>query len=396
MRRGPALLASVLAHGAALALVVRGLASREARPAAAPEDAAPPAERAVVEPSTFDVVLLPEDRGAPAVGAPGAPRASGAGRSAIATSPRGAPAEALGPGPGAGGEHTGSAGGSGALSMRGRRHDLSLPTAAIERVLRDTRPPPPAVVPSGRLAPAGGGAHAIDDEVVSVRVRPDGTVVMTDKPDFTAKLALPLLSFEEMRRFLGALLTEWYRDPYAMVRAAERDDELSPRAEMACDLRGDPICDSPAAASGGGGGLPLFHGKADLTAYLMRKTGVGDAYRSRKLKLLDDTRDERVEIGAAHRTEQRARAAELVHRNLEALWRTTPDPAARRAALFTLWDECDEGEGEAGRAGDAARAMVIGWIRTRLPEGSPGAFTADEIARLDAGRTSRRRFAPYR
>jgi hypothetical protein len=279
--------------------------------------------------------------------------------------------------------------------MRGRRHDLSLPADAIERVLRDTRPPPPAVVPSGRLAPAGGGAHAIDDEVASIRVRPDGTVVMKDKPDFTAELALPLTSFDEMRRLLGALLTEWYRDPYAWQHAVARD-ELSPRAAMPCDLRGDPICEPPPGAGGGGVMLPLIQGKADLTAYLMRKLGAGDAYRSRKLKLLDDTRDERVEIGAAHRAEQRARAAELVRRNLEALWRATSDPAARRAALFALWDECDEGEGEAGRAGDAARAMVIGWIRSRLPEGGPGAFTAEEIARLDAGRTSRRRFAPYR
>jgi hypothetical protein len=127
----------------------------------------------------------------------------------------------------------------------------------------------------------------------------------------------------------------------------------------------------------------------------MRKLGGGDPYSSRKRKLLDDTRDERAEIGAAHRTAQLARSGELVQRNLDALWRTTADPAARRAALFALWDECAEGEGPAGQAGELARAMVIGWIRGRLPDGGPGAFTAGELARLDAARTSHRHFAPY-
>jgi hypothetical protein len=38
---------------------------------------------------------------------------------------------------------------------------------------------------------------------------------------------------------------------------------------------------------------------------------------------------------------------------------------------------------------------VIGFIRGKLPAGSPGAFTVDEIAKLDAARTSRQHFAPY-
>jgi hypothetical protein len=84
-----------------------------------------------------------------------------------------------------------------------------------------------------------------------------------------------------------------------------------------------------------------------------------------------------------------------VQRNLETLWRTTTDPAQRRLALFALWDECDEGESSRGEAGERARTMVIGWIRAKLPEGSPDAFTADEIAKLDAARSSRQHFVPY-
>jgi len=285
---------------------------------------------------------------------------------------------------------------SGALSMRGRRHDLSIPSSVLERMARESRPLAPEVPPSGLLAPSGRGTHAIDDEVVSIRVRPDGTVSMKAKPDFTIELALPVTSFEEMRQLLGAILTEWYRDPYAIVRANARDKQLGriEPVDMPCELKGDPICDSPAPA--GGGGLPLFVGKMDITSYLMRKTGVGDAYSSRKLKLLDDTRAERIQLGDAHRAEQLARSAELMRRNLDALARAALAPAARRAALFALWDECSEGEDTAGRAGERARAMVIGWIRKHLPEGGPDAFAPDEITRLDAGRTSHQHFAPYR
>jgi hypothetical protein len=163
---------------------------------------------------------------------------------------------------------------------------------------------------------------------------------------------------------------------------------------MSCELKSDPLCDSPAAGDGGAA-VPLFAGKLDITSYLMRKAGVGDAYASRKLKLLDATRAERIQLGAAHRAEQLARSAELVRRNLDALERAALSPAARRAALFALWDECIEGEDAAGRAGDRARAMVIGWIRQHLPEGGPDAFPPDEIARLDAQRTSTQHFTPY-
>jgi hypothetical protein len=38
---------------------------------------------------------------------------------------------------------------------------------------------------------------------------------------------------------------------------------------------------------------------------------------------------------------------------------------------------------------------VIGWIRAKLPAGSPEAFTAVEVARLDAARSSRQHFQPY-
>src|SRR5437588_671770 len=83
------------------------------------------------------------------------------------------------------------------------------------------------------------------------------------------------------------------------------------------------------------------------------------------------------------RTGQLAASAELMRRNLEALWKATANPDERHAVLFELWDECAEGEGPIGDAGQRARAEVIGWIRAKLPQDHPGAFTAAELQALD-------------
>ena len=41
------------------------------------------------------------------------------------------------------------------------------------------------------------------------------------------------------------------------------------------------------------------------------------------------------------------------------------------------------------------RVMVIGWIGARLPRGGEGAFTDDDITRVDGKRASHQHFAPY-
>ena len=66
-----------------------------------------------------------------------------------------------------------------------------------------------------------------------------------------------------------------------------------------------------------------------------------------------------------------------VQRTLEELWAREHDPAARKQALFELWSDCADDD-----AGQRARAMVIGWIRANLPEGSAGAYTPDDLDRL--------------
>ena len=124
-----------------------------------------------------------------------------------------------------------------------------------------------------------------------------------------------------------------------------------------------------------------------------------DPYASEKLAMLDRTRDQRVEIGKVYRREQLSHSAELMQANLARLWATTQDVAARKETVFALWDECAEPTGKEGdhegEAGTKARIIVVAFIRTHAPAGSAAAFTPDEIARLDAHRSSRQHFAPY-
>lgn len=139
----------------------------------------------------------------------------------------------------------------------------------------------------------------------------------------------------------------------------------------------------------------LLGGSFDATDAIMRSQGV-DPYASYKLKVLDETREERVAIGKRYRTQQLARSRQLVQKHLVALWSSAPDLAARKQALFELWDDCAEtGSDELVAAGSAARAHVVGFIRSKLPAGGADAFTREELVRFNGRRKSRAAFAPY-
>lgn len=131
----------------------------------------------------------------------------------------------------------------------------------------------------------------------------------------------------------------------------------------------------------------------DVTDALMRSQGM-DPYASAKLALLDDTRDVRVAMGREYRSYQLAHADELMRANIDAVYATVPDPAQRKQALFALWDECAEsGDPALVAAGAAARAVVEHHIRQELTGAE--AYTAHELAALNARRTSATAFAPY-
>ncbi len=229
--------------------------------------------------------------------------------------------------------------------------------------------------------------------------RHDGNAHFHDKPSVDVHLFPTLPSTGEIRKDIGKGLESWEKDPYKDQRNGPVQDlpEHQRAVEGACDHYGSECgappngpSDTPAPAA-----IPIIGGRFEITDYLMKKFGVGDPYAARKKELLDATFDERAQKGAAHRAEQLDRSGVIMRENLEALWRASADAGERKEALFEMWDECAEGDDAAGIAGERARKVVVGWIRAKLPAGSAGAFTAADLAQLDARKSSKQPFAPY-
>ena len=245
---------------------------------------------------------------------------------------------------------------------------------------------PEADQATGILHNSGGGTRRSDQGVFVAKVNPDGTVKITDSANLNVHLALPSPAD------LGRGLARWFEtdrgtygeplDP-AKLAPLSKDFHVTPGASTDAGDRAPTVL------------IPVIGGGFDVNDWLMRNH-VGDPYASRKLALLDATRDERAQIGGRHLAAQLRRAAEIMQRNLDALWQATRDPRARKQALFELWDECVElGDPQLVEAGQAARRLVIGFIRARLPAGSAGAYTAAELAALARTKQSTAAFRPY-
>lgn len=228
------------------------------------------------------------------------------------------------------------------LDMRAgsSRVDLTLPAFRddLDRAPAGTAPQE-GVASSGQLDSAAGGRKKSDQNVFVAKVERDGTVKMTDKANLSVERS-------------------W----------------------------------NPAK---------LLSGRFDVTDYLMRKTK-NDPYASRKLKFLDETRDERVELGKQWRKEQLQQTAMIMKRNLAYAWNASADTAARKRALFELWDEIAEPKATADEADEvfveasrAARKAVVGFIRAHLPAGSADAYSEAELVALNAKKQSAATFAPY-
>lgn len=225
---------------------------------------------------------------------------------------------------------------------RGSKADLwSLPGSRddLDNVPAGTNAQRGGVATTGQLEDAAGGRKKSDQNVFVAKVDRDGSVKITDKANLDAELSY-----------------------------------------------------NPAK---------LLSGRFDVTDYLMRKTK-NDPYASRKLKFLDETRDERVEMGKQWRAQQLAQTTQIIRKNLAIAWASSADYAAKKQALFELWDEivepksrddlADEVLVEASRA---ARKAVVGYIRAHLPAGSEHAYTDSELVAFNAKKQSSSKFAPY-
>ena len=240
-------------------------------------------------------------------------------------------------------------------------------------------------IDSGKLRPDGGGTYRSDEGPFTAKVDRDGSVRLKDKKNFHIRFALP------GPKTFGRMVADWYTDPNKPVGtlAPEKITRAPVLSNEEATGHRDPKPDHGDVST-----IAILSGGFDITDALMRRHGQ-DPYASRKLAYLDSTRDHRVQIGQRHRQQQLEQAAVIMKANLDRVW-SLPTPAARREALFELWDECAEtGPEQLVTAGREARKLVVGVIRSRLPVGSADAFTAAEIAALNRTKQSKAMFAPY-
>jgi hypothetical protein len=130
-------------------------------------------------------------------------------------------------------------------------------------------------------------------------------------------------------------------------------------------------------------------GTFDLTDELMRAAGQ-TTYRYEKAKFLSATFEFRVKLAAEqHRKLLREAIAGLPER-LDALWGDAAyTPREKRRILCMLWAELEVVDPDHRLAADA----IVGWVRRRLPAGTPLAYSAAEQARCTA--EANRPFAIY-
>jgi len=278
--------------------------------------------------------------------------------------------------------------------MAMRRGDVPRPTLPsgrwddLDHVPRGTTPEKDLT--TGILHPSGGGTYQSDQGVFVGKVNPDGSVKLSDRPNLNVHLALPSL------KGLGQGLASWYesdKGPYGAEGATAMAKQIQVSPGSTADPK-DPVTnrnnDRATTVI-----IPGLAGGFDITDWLMRSNGQ-DPYSRKKLAFLDATRDERVQLGNRHRATQLALTPQIVQRNLDALWAGTQDVQARKRALFALGDECTEtGDPAVVTAGEAARRLVIGFIRANLPAGSPDAYTPAELAELTRTKQSKAAFRPY-
>jgi hypothetical protein len=239
------------------------------------------------------------------------------------------------------------------MTMRGGDRPRLAPSQDfVERFLENSKPVPPAPnIPGERLR----------DEIAELRKRVRSGSPGGDLSELVARNAE--LAAEELK---------------PSGRGTYRTEKRTFTAKVDAD---------------GGVKLEDRREQLDTQDMMMKRRGI-DPYGRNKLAFLDRTRDQRVAVGERTRRARLEHAAELMKNNVDRLWATTADLAARKAALFELWDDCAETGSEAiVGAGAAARLFVLGVIRARLQ--GRAAYTAEELARLNAARRSKAVFAPY-
>ncbi|HZS40132.1 MAG TPA: hypothetical protein VFF06_25050 [Polyangia bacterium] len=129
-------------------------------------------------------------------------------------------------------------------------------------------------------------------------------------------------------------------------------------------------------------------------ADLVMKSKKEDPYRHEKKKFLAATAELREKMAKQARAEEMASSLSQLPTHLLAIWADRGRSAhERRELLFRIWREAATTEDDRSAGGAEARKIIEGFIRDRLPQGSPDGYTDDELEGYN--RTGHVRFDPY-
>ncbi len=143
--------------------------------------------------------------------------------------------------------------------------------------------------------------------------------------------------------------------------------------------------------------LPMVSFRFDVTDAVMKSFG-DVLYPYRKFKLMDGSRDARIEMAARYQQETLQDALLHYKKHLSSIWRNPKySLPQRKKILFSLWDECAEkGPESLVRTARSIRATTLRFIRKNIPEVSDLQYSSEELQVLNKQRQSKARFAPYR
>ncbi len=273
-----------------------------------------------------------------------------------------------------------------------------------------TATPTPRALP---LAPAQPGVEARADRVYRLRrsgarlvyedrrfratVEPDGAVSFHDKGGVGwALLPLPVPQAlpEGTPTLVGSLrdATSRERRTERRLAAAGIPPTGAPPAPGGTGARPPPveICDARSACAVESSALVVTTlGTFDLTDELVRGLKAEDPYRYEKARFLAATLELRARLARSHLRQASSRALADLPERLEQTWTDARfAPAERRRLIYDLWAEAsDDAEGR------RAAAAIEGFVRHRLPRGTPAGYSDAELARYGAG--PGRPFRPY-
>ena len=131
----------------------------------------------------------------------------------------------------------------------------------------------------------------------------------------------------------------------------------------------------------------------DATDLVMRSKKQ-DPYAAEKRRFIEFSDKVRTELREKALKEQRETALATLQQQLQDVWNSGRSGAARRRDIYEKWQDCSDDKAEAlSRKG---RRIIEDFVRTYLPSGSPEAYTAEELQKINAERQGLPSFDPYR